>query len=107
MAITSTYRTIVADLLQQKGNMCTAMFPYSTHPSIHHLLSQEAPTIRLRLQPLPQRVSIVPIDVDLAEHVKAGVEGRCERFDLRLSAGFLHIQRELTSMRPVRSAVFV
>lgn len=53
------------------------------------LLSQEASPIRLLLQPLPQRVSAIPIHINLTEHVKLSVVGLSKLLDLSFIAWLL------------------
>lgn len=59
------------------------------HSSFHYLLSQEAFAVGLLLQPLPQRVSVGSVHVDLTEHVKTDVVGLSEPLDLGFIARFL------------------
>lgn len=56
---------------------------------VHHLLSQEAFPVGLILQPLPQRMSVGPIHIDLTEHVKLSVVGTGKLLDLSFSPGLL------------------
>lgn len=57
--------------------------------SPHHLLSQEAAPIGLLFQPLPQRMSVVAIHINLTEHIKLSVVRLCKLLDLSLSAWLL------------------
>lgn len=56
---------------------------------ISNLLSHEALSIRLLFEPLPQRVSVRPVHVNLTEHVKLSVVRLSKLLDLSLSAGLL------------------
>lgn len=58
-------------------------------PFDHHLLSQEALAFGLLLQPLPQRVSVGPVHINLTEHVKMGIVRLSKLLDLSFIAWFL------------------
>lgn len=68
----------------------------------HHLLPQEASAIGLLLQPLPQRVSVRSVHIDLTEHVVLSVVGLCKLLDLSVSTRLLqnktNIMRVLISV---------
>lgn len=57
-----------------------------------HLLSHEALSVRLLFEPLPQRVSVGPVHVNLTEHVEPSVVRLRKLLDLRLSAWLLQEQ---------------
>lgn len=52
-------------------------------------VSQEASPVGLLLQPLPQRVSVGSVHIDLTEHVEVSVVRLSKLFDLRLTARLL------------------
>lgn len=54
-----------------------------------HLLSHEASSVRLLFEPLPQRVSVGTVHVNLTEHVKLSVVRLRKLLDLRFSAWLL------------------
>lgn len=54
-----------------------------------YCIAQGASSFGLVLHPLPERVSIVPVHIDLAEHVELYPVARSKRFDLSVVPGFL------------------
>jgi len=52
-------------------------------------ISQEASPVGLLLQPLPQGMSVVPVHIDLTEHVELDVVGTGKLLDLSFIAGLL------------------
>lgn len=60
------------------------------HPC--HLLSHEASSVRLLFEPLPQRVSVGTVHVNLTEHVKLSVVRLSKLLDLSFSAWFLRAE---------------
>lgn len=75
-------------LCHKKMNTAACLFVLN-HSFVHHLLSHEAFPIGLVFQPLPQRMSVVPVHVNLTEHVKLNMIGLCKLLDLSFIAWLL------------------